>query len=82
MTKVIDLTEPQEPKKELKEIEFMIHLSTTGSIGYTDLNPQFYSIVKRVSRAHGDQMYDIFEAFDDDGNMIRFLGHFNDGIVK
>lgn len=82
MTKVIDLTEPQEPKKELKEIEFMKHINNNG-LDEVGRSPSDFDFVERLSRPDEYNKYDLFQAWDSHSyGKSRYLGHFNDGIVK
>lgn len=69
-----------EPKKELKKIEFVKILTTAGELEDAMAKPSGYDNIECTDKGFGK--YDIFNAWNEGFNSkLTFLGHFNDGVV-
>ena len=85
MTKVTILGQ-EEPKKELKKIEFIKHLKHDLGLSDQCQQPLSWDYVVLLAKNYHSSGFDLMYAYDehhinDDHKNCLYLGHFNDGIV-
>lgn len=78
MKQVIRITEVEEPKKELKPIDFTHYQH--GSKGWIDAEeePNEFEQVLYIGRCDTDG--DMFAAYSSKGSISIYKGHLNDGV--
>lgn len=79
-TKCIVLGQDEEPKKELKPIEFVSVVGLNIILGAV-YSPDYYKNIELISQGYTEG-YDLMFAYDDDRSTgCAYLGYWNDGIV-
>ena len=82
MTKVLLFGQEATESKHLKPIEFLKSLDGEFKFYKTSANPSHYNYVMLFESNYGGSGVDLILAWDDIGNKIIFLGHWNDGVVQ
>jgi hypothetical protein len=80
MTKVTILGQ-DEPKKELKKIEFVKYITGDRILDSCSLNPDEYDNIILIKKNYSDSSLDLMYAYSNDDINCLYLGHFNDGVV-
>jgi hypothetical protein len=80
MTQIIDLTQGQEQKRELKKIE-LVYTIYKGTIKETNATPDEFEKVMLVDKADEFDIHDLIVCIGEDGVSHRYLGHWNDGVI-